>query len=112
MPSFTLETLHHAHSWEELCADFRWEVPARFNLGWDCCGQHALDSGRVALYFEREGWPTATYTFLDIQRSANRLSNALRALGVQRADRVAIVLPQCPETAIAHIAVYQLGGIA
>jgi len=111
MPSFTLETLHQARSWEDLSAGFRWEVPARFNLGWDCCGRHAVDPERVALYFEGEDGTTATYTFSDIQRYANRLSNALLALGVQRGDRVAIVLPQRPETAIAHIAIYQLGGI-
>ena len=112
MPSFTLETLHRARSWEELCVGFRWEVPERFNLAWDCCGRHAAEPERVALYFEDGGGTTATYTFSDVQRSANRLSNALRALGVQRADRVAIVLPQRPETAIAHIAIYQLGAVA
>ena len=105
MPSFTLETLHRARSWEDLCAGFRWEVPARLNLGWDCCGRHASDPARVALYFEDERGATAAYTFSDIQRSANRLSNSLCALGVQRTYRVAIVLPQRPETAIAHIAI-------
>ena len=33
-------------------------------------------------------------------------------LGVARGDRVAIVLPQRPETAIAHIACYQIGAVA
>jgi len=112
MPSFTLDTLRQAGSWEDLCRGFRWEVPARFNLGWDCCGRHAADPGRVALYFEDEGGATAAYTFSDVQRFANRLSNALRALGVKHAGRVAVVLPQRPEAAIAHIAIYQLGGIA
>ncbi|MFX7739778.1 AMP-binding protein, partial [Acinetobacter baumannii] len=48
----------------------------------------------------------------EIQRDANRLSHALRALGVRRGDRVAIVLPQRIETVVAHMAVYQLGAIA
>src|SRR5262249_16399803 len=43
---------------------------------------------------------------------ANRLSNALAGLGVSRGDRVAIILPQRPETAIAHIACYQMGAVA
>ena len=34
------------------------------------------------------------------------------ALGLQPGDRVGILLPQCPETAIGHIATYKVGGIA
>jgi acetyl-CoA synthetase len=34
------------------------------------------------------------------------------ALGVRRRDRVAIVLPQRPETAVSHLATYQAGAIA
>jgi acetyl-CoA synthetase len=40
------------------------------------------------------------------------LANGLRALGVRRGDRVALLLPQSFETAIAHIAIYKLGTIA
>jgi acetyl-CoA synthetase len=44
--------------------------------------------------------------------AANRLSNALAGLGVKRGERVAIILPQRPETAIAYIAIFQMGAIA
>jgi acetyl-CoA synthetase len=43
---------------------------------------------------------------------SNRLANALRANGISKGDRVGILLPQCPETAITHVAVYKLGAIA
>ena len=49
------------------------------------------------------------YTFWDLQRLSNRLANALRAYGIERGDRVGILLPQCPETALSHIAVYKIG---
>ena len=95
-----------------LHSGFRWEVPARFNLGWDCCGRWAEDRNRFALYWEDESGAEAAYTFWDIQQQANRLSNALTALGVKRGDRVALVLPQRPEMAIAYIAIFQMGAIA
>ena len=98
--------------YDAIHAAFRWEVPARFNMGWDCCGRWAEDRNRFALYWEDESGATAAYSFWDIQREANRLSNALAALGVERGDRVAIVLPQRPETAIAYIAIFQMGAIA
>lgn len=101
-----------AREYETLVAGFRWRVPERYNLAWDVCGRHAGDRGRFALYFEDESGLTSAHTFWDVQMQANRLSNALAALGVGPRDRVAIVLPQRPETAIAHIACYQMGAIA
>jgi len=101
-----------ADRYDAIHSDFRWQVPARFNMGWDCCGQWAHDRNRFALYWEDETGATAAYTFWDLQQQANKLSNALAALGVNRGDRVALVLPQRPEMAIAYIAIFQMGAIA
>ena len=98
--------------YQEIYQGYGWEVPQRFNMGWACCGRHAADRHRFALYWEDEGGATAAYTYWDLQQQANRLSNALAALGVKRGDRVGIILPQRPETAIAHIACYQMGVVA
>ena len=98
--------------YDELYRSFRWEVPARYNMARACCGQWAEDRTRFALYWEDESGATAAYSFWDIQVAANRLSNALAALGVVRGDRVAILLPQRPETAIAYMAIFQMGAIA
>ncbi|MGH8669674.1 MAG: AMP-binding protein, partial [Burkholderiales bacterium] len=96
----------------ELYRAFRWDVPERYNIARACCGQWAEDRTRFALYWEDESGATAAYSFWDIQAAANRLSNALAALGVKRGDRVALLLPQRPETAIAYIAIFQMGAIA
>ena len=101
-----------ADRYDELYRAFRWEVPARYNIARDCCGQWAGDASRIALYWEDESGAASRHTFADIQAAANRLSNALEALGVQRGDRVALLLPQRPETAIAYIAIFQMGAIA
>ncbi|HMA88054.1 MAG TPA: AMP-binding protein [Burkholderiales bacterium] len=101
-----------ANRYDELYRSFRWDVPARFNIAQACCGRWAADRGRFALYWEDESGATAAYSFWDIQQRANRLSNALAALGVRRGDRVAIVLPQRPETAIAYMAIFQMGAVA
>jgi acetyl-CoA synthetase len=98
--------------YDELYSSFRWDVPERYNIARACCGQWAADASRVALYWEDESGAAATHSFRDIQLAANRLSNGLAALGVKRGDRVAIVLPQRPETAIAYMAVFQMGAIA
>ncbi|MCX7169261.1 MAG: AMP-binding protein [Proteobacteria bacterium] len=90
----------------------RGQVPAQYNLARECCGRWAAERTRLALYYEDASGLTQAYGFWDIQRAANRLSNALGALGTLRGERIAIILPQRPETAIAHIACYQMGAIA
>jgi len=96
-----------------LHAGFRWQVPAEFSIAEACCTRWALETPHAtAIIFENEQGCQAQYSFGQLQRAANRLSNALRRLGVQRGDRVAIVLPQRFETAVAHIAINQLGAVA
>src|SRR3954453_6202748 len=98
--------------YDELYRSFRWNVPPRYNIARACCGQWAADRSRFALYWEDESGASAAFSFWDIQVAANRLSNALAGLGVTRGERVAIILPQRPETAIAYIAIFQMGAIA
>jgi len=98
--------------YDEVCAAHRWVVPARFNIAHACCRRWASDRARFALYWEDESGARSAHTFWDLQQQANRLSNALAALGVRAGDKVALILPQRPETAIAHIAVYQMAAIA
>src|SRR5207245_9895859 len=50
--------------------------------------------------------------FTAVQDLANRLANVLVAHGLSRGDRVAILLPQRRETAVAHVAVYKAGLVA
>jgi acetyl-CoA synthetase len=88
-------------------------VPARFNIATACSARWARSQpGAVAIRYERVDGSVTDYRYGQLQRDANRLSNALRRLGVQRGDRVAIVMPQRFEPAVANIAVYQLGAVA
>ncbi len=95
----------------DLAAAHRWDVPPDFNIAHACCGRWHRDRSRFALYWEDESGATAAFTFWDLQQQANRLANALRQRGVGRGDMIAIVLPQRPETIVAHLAAYQLGAI-
>jgi len=95
----------------EGCRDFRWRVPEHFNIAADVCGRWAGDRGRFALYYEDASGFTSAHSFWDIQREANRLANVLAALATVAGDRVAVILPQRPESAIAHVAINQMGAI-
>jgi acetyl-CoA synthetase len=101
-----------ADRWREVYDAFRWEVPPDFNIAHACCGRWAAERNRLALYWEDESGETRTYGYWDLQEAANRASNMLASLGVARGDRVALILPQRPETVIAYLACFQMGAIA
>jgi acetyl-CoA synthetase len=102
-----------ADRYEELHAAFRWQVPEDFNIAEACCGRWARDTPKAtAIYFDSESGCRTQYSYAQLQRAANRLSNALLNQGVRRGHRVAIQLPQRFETAVAHIAIQQIGAVA
>src|SRR5205814_2262008 len=86
--------------------------PARFNIGVAACDRHADGTGRLALIYEAPDGRVERFTFDDLKRLSNRCANALAGFGVKAGDRVGVLLPQRPETAIAHLAIYKLGAIA
>ncbi|MCY7316644.1 MAG: AMP-binding protein [Rubrivivax sp.] len=91
-----------------------WQVPQRLNIAQLCCTRWARDpraAGLSAVLWAHEDGREGRLSYADLQRQADRLSHALARLHVQRGDRVAIVMPQRPETAIAHIALQQLGAV-
>jgi acetyl-CoA synthetase len=95
---------------------FGWQVPKRFNMAQACCGQWAAQAStakRLAVREHVAGQGLGrSWTFGQLQQDANRLSHVLRAQGVRRGDRVAIVMPQRYETAVAYMAVLQMGAVA
>ena len=100
--------------YDALHRGFGWSVPERFNMAEVCSRRWAADPDRrrgVAVVATAPDRPDQTHTYADLQAAANRLSNALVRLGVQRGDRVAIVMPQRFETAVAYMAVLQMGAV-
>lgn len=109
LPRFTIP---QGGSYEEIRTRFVWNTPERLNIGVEVCDAHADGSGRLALIHEDPDRTCRQFSFDELKSLTNRFANALAAYGVGRGDRVGILLPQRPETAIAHIAIYKLGAVA
>ena len=104
--------LKFGKTYNEVYDSFRWEIPQHYNIGVDICDKWARQPDRPALIYENESGQVEKYTFQDLKRLSNRLANGLKASGIGQGDRFGILLPQCPETAISHIAAYKIGAIA
>ena len=97
---------------DRIYREFEWSIPEFLNVAQQVCERHQDRAGQVAVYYENAHGERASYRFGDLKRYSDRFANALRALGVERGDRVAIVLPQTIETVVAHLAIHKLGAIS
>ncbi|MDR6869622.1 acetyl-CoA synthetase [Bosea sp. BE125] len=104
--------LTRAASYRNTFEAFRWDIPEHFNIGVACCDRHADGCGKPALIYEDQDHSVATLSFDELKLSSNRLANMLRGHGIGAGERVGILLPQRPETAMAHLAIYKMGAIA
>jgi acetyl-CoA synthetase len=105
--------LDRPNSYVDLIRSFEWSIPAQYNIATEACEVWAArDPDRTALIFRDASGRDVTWTYGALNRAANRLANGLRARGVSRGDRVAILLPQSPEVVVTHLATYKLGAIA
>src|SRR5881227_637070 len=112
-PAGTFLMLPPIHDYDMLYREFRWPKLARYNIGVDVCDKWAAqDAGRLAILNVRADGGYENITFGWLRDISNRLANTLAAHGIARGDRVAVLLPQTPETAVAHIAIYKLGAVA
>jgi len=101
------------HGYDRLIREFRWQIPARYNIGVDVCDRWAKRVPNQAAILEVNARGDVTpITYADLRQRSNRLASALAARGVKRGDRVAVLLPQVHQTAVAHIAIYKIGAIA
>ncbi len=105
--------LPQAKNFEELTRNFRWQIPARYNIGVDISDKWAAkDSSRTAIIHVHPDGRSETFSFGWLSETSNRLANVLRAKGIQRGDRVIVYMPQSPEVAACHAAIYKLGAVA
>jgi acetyl-CoA synthetase len=108
-----VETLPEGY--RRLHSAFRWQVPEQFNIAQVCSQRWAAQpdaARRIAIRSYANGAVQGSWSYALLQEQANRLSQVLVRQGVRHGDRVAIVMPQRFETAVAYMAVLQMGAVA
>jgi acetyl-CoA synthetase len=98
-----------ARSYEEACEQHRWEVPDRYNIAADVCDRH--DPEKPAMVHESFDGTVRELRWGELQALSNQAANVLAGAGVERGDRVAVVLPPTPEAAAIFFGTWKLGAV-
>lgn len=94
-----------------MCADFDWQVPNTFNFATDVIDRWAMEGDGPALIWENAAGEECTYSYSDLARLSKRLANVLRANGIEKGDRIIVMLPRLPEWFVAVIAAMRIGAV-
>ena len=112
------EELDWFKMWDRVLDDstppfYKWFPGAKCNIVYNALDRHIETAGknRLALIWEGEPGDTRKYTYYELYRAVNKFANALRSLGVNKGDRVAIYMPALPETVIAMLATAKIGAV-
>ena len=110
------ERLRWMERWDEVLdwsdAPFaKWFVGGKLNASDTCVDRHVEEGlgDRVAYHWEGEPGDTRTITYADLHEEVQKCANALKELGVEKGDRVAIYLPMVPELPISMLACSRIG---
>lgn len=98
---------------------FTWAIPEHYNIGTDVCDRWAdSEPNRLAIIDVAPSGQAKEYSFKALKDMSNRLAQALSVRGVkggsaeEPGDRIAVLLPQCVETAVSHITAARMGCIS
>ncbi|HEY1984205.1 MAG TPA: acetate--CoA ligase [Terracidiphilus sp.] len=91
----------------------KWFVGGKLNLSYNCVDRHALGtrSEKTALIWEGEPGEVRRLTFAELHVEVQKFANALKSLGIQKGDRVAVYMGMTPELAIALLACARIGAV-
>ena len=98
-------------NYDELYNSFRWSIPENYNIASDTIDKFS-NSERIALKHVLDDGNCNEFTFKYLQQKSNQLANVLDHLSLKNDDRVGIILGQCPETILSHMACFKSGKIS
>ncbi|HLI03280.1 MAG TPA: acetate--CoA ligase [Terracidiphilus sp.] len=109
--------LHWFKTWDKVLEwnlpSAKWFAGGKINLSYNCVDRHALGAraGKTALIWEGEPGEVRRLTYAELHAEVQRFANALKSLGINKGDRVAIYMGMTPELAIALLACARIGAI-
>lgn len=89
---------HNMVNYEDTYSRFTWDIPEKFNFGFDVIDRWAKEHDKLALVsVDDSGNKAQTHTFAQLAQLSNQLASILTKHGVNKGDRILIMLPNVPK---------------
>ena len=98
-------------NYDELYNSFKWFIPEHYNIASDTIEKFA-NTERIALKHVLDDGNHEEFSFKYLNQKSNQLANVLDSVSLKDDDRVGIILGQCPETILSHMACFKSGKIS
>ena len=101
-------------NWSYAPVDIKWFEDGVLNACVNCVDRHLpARADQPAIVWEADDPDAAsvTLTYAELHAEVCRFANVLKAMGVQKGDRVTIYLPMIPEAAVAMLACARIGAV-
>ncbi len=102
---------HNMTDYEQERRSFRWQVADDYNFAMDTIGHWAEDSEKLAMLWIGPDGREERYTFAAFDEQSSRAAHALKSLGIQKGERVLLMLPRVPEWWEVMLGLMKLGAI-
>ncbi|NYB52008.1 MAG: acetate--CoA ligase [Methanobacteriaceae archaeon] len=92
---------------------FKWFTNAKINLAYNAVDRwiHTDKRNQVAILYANERGEERKLTYFELYREVNKMANALKNLGIEKGDTVAMYLPMCPELLVCMLACTKIGAV-
>jgi acetyl-CoA synthetase/medium-chain acyl-CoA synthetase len=104
-------TAHNMADYEDARRNFRWQVADDYNFAFDAIGRWAEDPDKLAMLWIGPDGREERYTFAAFDEQSSRVAHALKTLGIQKGERVLLMLPRVPEWWETMLGLMKLGVI-
>ncbi len=101
----------HMTDYEAEYRNFHLEVPTEFNFAIDVIGKWANDPNKVAMFWLGQHGEERSLTYAHFAEQSSRAANAFAQLGIQKGDRVMVMLPRIPEWWETVLGLVKLGAV-
>ncbi|MDQ7002322.1 MAG: AMP-binding protein, partial [Ghiorsea sp.] len=90
---------------------YKWFEDGNLNVSANCIDRHVNNGlgDRTAIIWEGEPGDTRHISYTELLREVSKAANGLKALGINKGDRVVIYMPMIPEAAFAMLACARIG---
>jgi acetyl-CoA synthetase len=103
---------HNMPDYDDMYRSFTIEVPEYFNFGFDVIDAWAnRDRNKLAMIWVNQDGDEKKFSFWDLMRLSNQIVNMMIKYGVNKGDRVLIMLPRVPEWWTFTLALIKRGAV-